>query len=113
MTYLFNDPTKFADELIEGLVAAHSNRLHQVDGGVIRGHKPRPGQVVLVIGGGSGHYPAFAGFVGQGLAHGAATGNIFASPSAQQIFNVAQAVNAGGGILFSYGNYAGDVLTFN
>lgn len=113
MTYLFNDPAKFADELIEGLVAAHAGRLRRVDGGVIRRHKAQPGQVVLVIGGGSGHYPAFGGFVGSGMAHGAALGNIFASPSAQQICNVAQAVNAGGGILFCYGNYAGDVLNFN
>ncbi|WP_292993204.1 dihydroxyacetone kinase family protein [Nitrosomonas sp.] len=113
MTYLFNDPTKFADELVEGLVAAHASRLHRVDGGVIRRHKAKPGQVVLVIGGGSGHYPAFGGFVGSGMAHGAAMGNVFASPSAQQICNVAQAVNAGGGILFCYGNYAGDVLNFN
>ncbi len=113
MTYLFNDPAKFADELIEGLVAAHAGRLQRVDGGVIRRHKAPPGQVVLVIGGGSGHYPAFGGFVGSGMAHGAALGNIFASPSAQQICNVAHAVNAGGGILFCYGNYAGDVLNFN
>ncbi len=113
MTYLFNDPAKFSDELVEGLVAAHSSRLYRVDGGVIRRHKATPGQVVLVIGGGSGHYPAFGGFVGPGMAHGAAMGNIFASPSAQQICNVAHAVNAGGGILFSYGNYAGDVLNFN
>ncbi|MDZ4107391.1 MAG: dihydroxyacetone kinase family protein [Nitrosomonas sp.] len=113
MTYLFNDPTKFANELVEGLVAAHSSRLFRVDGGVIRRHKAKPGQVVLVIGGGSGHYPAFGGFVGSGMAHGAAMGNIFAAPSAQQICNVAQAVNAGGGILFCYGNYAGDVLNFN
>ncbi len=113
MTYLLNDPEKFADELIEGLVAAHAGRLRQVDGGVIRRHKAQPGQVVLVIGGGSGHYPAFGGFVGSGMAHGAALGNIFASPSAQQICNVAHAVNAGGGILFCYGNYAGDVLNFN
>ncbi|MDP1788667.1 dihydroxyacetone kinase family protein [Nitrosomonas sp.] len=113
MTYLFNDPTKFANELVEGLVAAHSSRLFRVDGGVIRRHKAKPGQVVLVIGGGSGHYPAFGGFVGSGMAHGAAMGNIFAAPSAQQICNVAQAVNSGGGILFCYGNYAGDVLNFN
>jgi dihydroxyacetone kinase len=113
MTYLFNDPTKFADELIEGLAAAHAGRLRRVDGGVIRRHKAPPGQVVLVIGGGSGHYPAFGGFVGSGMAHGAALGNIFASPSVQQICNVAHAVNAGGGILFCYGNYAGDVLNFN
>lgn len=113
MTHLFNNPTKFTDELIEGFVAAHRNQIRWIDGGVIRRHKAKPGQVVLVIGGGSGHYPAFGGFVGQGLAHGAAMGNIFASPSTQQICNVAQAVNAGGGILFSYGNYAGDVLNFN
>lgn len=113
MTYLFNNPTKFADELIEGYVAAHRNQIHPVDGGVIRKHKAQPGQVVLVIGGGSGHYPAFGGFVGPGLAHGAAMGNVFAAPSAQQICNVAQAVNAGGGILFCYGNYAGDVLNFD
>ena len=84
-----------------------------MDGGVIRRHKAQPGQVVVLIGGGSGHYPAFGGFVGSGMAHGAALGNIFASPSAQQIYNVAHAVNAGGGILFCYGNYAGDVLNFN
>lgn len=113
MTYLLNDPTKFADELAEGFVAAHRGKICAVDGGVIRLHKAKPGQVVLVIGGGSGHYPAFGGFVGQGLAHGAAMGNVFASPSAQQICNVAQAVDAGGGILFCYGNYAGDVLNFN
>lgn len=113
MTYLLNDPTKFADELAEGFVAAHRDKIYAVDGGVIRLHKAKSGQVVLVIGGGSGHYPAFGGFVGQGLAHGAAMGNVFASPSAQQICNVAQAVDAGGGILFCYGNYAGDVLNFN
>lgn len=113
MTYLFNDPAKFADELREGFVAAHRGKLYPVDGGVIRLHKAKPGQVAVVIGGGSGHYPAFGGFVGQGLAHGAAMGNVFASPSAQQICNVAQAVDAGGGILFCYGNYAGDVLNFD
>ncbi|MBY0475300.1 MAG: dihydroxyacetone kinase family protein [Nitrosomonas sp.] len=113
MTYLFNNPENFADELIEGYVAAHRNLVHPVEGGVIRKHKVKLGQVVLVIGGGSGHYPAFGGFVGSGLAHGAAMGNVFAAPSAQQICNVAQAVDAGGGILFCYGNYAGDVLNFN
>ncbi len=113
MTYLFNDPAKFADEWIEGFVAAHRNQIQPVDGGVIRRRESQPGQVVVVIGGGSGHYPAFGGFVGPGLAHGAALGNVFASPSAQQICNVAQAVDAGGGILFSYGNYTGDVLNFD
>ncbi len=66
-----------------------------------------------MIGGGSGHYPAFGGLVGPGLAHGAAMGNLFASPSAQQVYAVAKAADNGGGVLFSYGNYAGDVLHFD
>ena len=113
MTYLCNDPTQFAEELIDGYVAAYRDTIVRVDGGVIRRQKTRSGQVALVIGGGSGHFPAFGGFVGSGLAHGAAMGNVFASPSAQQICSVALAVEAGGGILFSYGNYAGDVMNFN
>lgn len=113
MTYLYNDPTQFTDELIEGYAAAYRDSIVRVDGGVIRRQKTRPGQVALIVGGGSGHFPAFGGFVGFGLAHGAAMGNVFASPSAQQICNVALAVEAGGGILFSYGNYAGDVMNFN
>ncbi|MXS83378.1 dihydroxyacetone kinase family protein [Nitrosomonas oligotropha] len=112
MTYLFNNPAQFADELVEGFAAVHRNTIQRVNGGVIRRHKAKPGQAVMIIGGGSGHYPAFGGFVGQGLAHGAALGNVFAAPSAQQICQVAQAVNAGGGILFCYANYAGDVLNF-
>lgn len=113
MTYLFNQPETFVNDMIEGFVAAYRNHVLPVDGGVIRRHKTKTGQVAVVIGGGSGHYPAFGGLVGQGLAHGAAMGNVFASPSAQQICNVALAADAGGGIVFCYGNYAGDVLNFN
>lgn len=112
MTYLFNQPSAFAAELIEGFVAANADKVRQVSGGVIRNTRSQPGSVAVVVGGGSGHYPAFAGLVGQGLAHGAAMGNLFASPSAQQIYNVARAANNGGGILLMFGNYAGDVLHF-
>lgn len=113
MTRLFNHPSDFADEMIEGFVASHSHWVRRVAGGVARNTESTPDSVALVIGGGSGHYPAFAGLVGQGLAHGAAMGNLFASPSAQQIYNVAKAANNGKGILLGYGNYAGDVLHFN
>ncbi|MGO4807704.1 dihydroxyacetone kinase family protein [Arthrobacter sp. 2MCAF15] len=113
MTRLFNDPAAFADEMIEGFVASHSRWVRRVSGGVVRNTRSTPSTVALVIGGGSGHYPAFAGLVGQGLAHGAAMGNLFASPSAQQIYNVAKAADNGGGVLLGYGNYAGDVLHFN
>ncbi|MFD0043627.1 dihydroxyacetone kinase family protein [Pseudarthrobacter scleromae] len=112
MTRLFNEPEAFADEMIEGFVASHSRWVRRVSGGVVRSTKGTPGTVSLVIGGGSGHYPAFGGLVGQGLAHGAAMGNLFASPSAQQVYNVAKAANNGDGLLLGYGNYAGDVLHF-
>ncbi|WP_100443983.1 dihydroxyacetone kinase family protein [Glycomyces xiaoerkulensis] len=113
MTYLLNDPARFADELIEGFVAAHPSWVQAVPGGVVRATRVPDGEVAVVIGGGSGHYPAFAGLVGPGLAHGAAMGNVFASPSAEQVYTVARAASAGGGILFAYGNYAGDVLNFD
>ncbi|MDQ0799066.1 dihydroxyacetone kinase family protein [Arthrobacter sp. SLBN-112] len=112
MTRLFNEPSAFADEMIEGFVASHGRWVRRVSGGVVRNTKSTPDTVALVIGGGSGHYPAFAGLVGQGLAHGAAMGNLFASPSAQQVYNVARAANNGAGVLLGYGNYAGDVLHF-
>ncbi|MFE7356527.1 dihydroxyacetone kinase family protein [Streptomyces sp. NPDC057543] len=112
MTRLFNDPATFADEALEGFVAAHPRRVRKVPGGVVRATRTAPGQVAVVVGGGSGHYPAFSGLVGQGLAHGAAVGNVFASPSAHQVHQVAKAAQTGGGVLLAYGNYAGDVLHF-
>ena len=113
MTRLWNDPAAFADEMIDGFVAANGRYVRRVPGGVVRSTVVPDGQVAVVIGGGSGHYPAFGGLVGQGLAHGAAMGNLFASPSTQQVVSVAQAAEHGGGVFFSYGNYAGDVLNFD
>ncbi|MFT4042197.1 MAG: dihydroxyacetone kinase family protein [Gordonia sp. (in: high G+C Gram-positive bacteria)] len=113
MTRLWNDPADFADEMVAGFVAANRRHVRRVPGGVVRSTVSPQGQVAVVIGGGSGHYPAFGGLVGQGLAHGAALGNLFASPSSQQVFSVAKAAENGGGVFFSYGNYAGDVLNFD
>lgn len=112
MSYLLNDRSDFADEMVEGFVSAHPDLVRRVEGGVARRTRTPAGEVALVIGGGSGHYPAFAGLVGTGLAHGAALGNVFASPSAQQVFSVARAVAADAGVLLAFGNYAGDVLNF-
>jgi dihydroxyacetone kinase len=113
VTRLFNDPTRFVDEATEGFVAANGRWVKQVDGGVVRRHPAAKPTVAVVIGGGSGHYPAFAGLVGQGLAHGAVMGNVFASPSADHVFNVAVNSESGAGVFLSYGNYAGDVLNFD
>ncbi|MDT0195963.1 dihydroxyacetone kinase subunit DhaL [Arthrobacter sp. AB6] len=112
MTQIFDNPADFADEALDGFAAANRAYVARVDGGVVRSTEMPAGQVALVVGGGSGHYPAFAGLVGPGLAAGAACGNMFASPAAGQVYRVAKAASAGGGVLLSYGNYAGDVLHF-
>ncbi|MCO4264243.1 dihydroxyacetone kinase family protein [Pseudarthrobacter sp. MDT3-26] len=112
MTQIFDNPADFADDALDGFVAANRGYVARVDGGVVRSTEVPAGQVALVVGGGSGHYPAFAGLVGPGLATASACGNMFASPAAGQIYRVAKEANAGGGVLLSYGNYAGDVLHF-
>jgi len=112
MTRLFNDPAAFADEMTEGFADAAARWVQRVPGGVVRSTAADEPTVALVVGGGSGHYPAFGGLVGPGLAHGAAMGNLFASPSAHQVYSVAKAADQGRGVLLSYGNYAGDVLHF-
>lgn len=112
MTRIFDDPAQFADDALDGFAAVYDNYVARVPGGVVRSTATPDDQVALVVGGGSGHYPAFAGLVGAGLAAGAVCGNIFTSPSATQAYSVARTAHRGGGVLFSYGNYAGDVLHF-
>jgi dihydroxyacetone kinase len=112
MTRLWNEPADFADEMLDGFVRANRRWVRKVTGGVSRSTRSADAEVAVVIGGGSGHYPAFGGLVGPGLAHGAAMGNLFASPSAHQVEGVIRASEQGRGVLLSYGNYAGDVLHF-
>jgi dihydroxyacetone kinase len=112
MTVLFNDPAQFAEEAIQGFVDAYADRVAIVPGGVVRVDGVRAGKVAVVVGGGSGHYPAFAGLVGQGFADGAVVGNIFTSPSAADVVSVLRAVSAGAGVIVLTGNYAGDVMNF-
>ena len=113
MTRLFNDPASFTQQTISGFVASHPRWVRSVPGGVARSTYTPSGQVAVIIGGGSGHYPAFAGLVGPGLASAAVMGNVFASPSAAQVASVARAAHHGGGVLLAYGNYAGDFLNFS
>lgn len=113
MTKIYNDPADFSGEALSGFASAFPRYVQQVPGGLVRSGPLSPGKVAVVVGGGTGHYPAFAGWVGPGMADGAVVGDVFASPSAQQIVSVALAADAGGGIFLSYGNYAGDVLNFN
>jgi dihydroxyacetone kinase phosphoprotein-dependent L subunit len=112
MTWLINDPSDFADEALAGFAASQPDRVAAVPGGVVRATASPDGQVAIIMGGGSGHFPAFAGWVGAGFGHGAACGNVFASPSEAQIYSVARAADNGGGLLFAPINYAGDILHF-
>ncbi len=112
MTYLINSASDFPHEAVQGFAAANSQYVTAVYGGVVRSTETPKGQPALVIGGGSGHYPAFAGWVGPGMGHGAPCGNIFASPSGSQVYSVAKSAENGGGVIMGFGNYAGDVLHF-
>lgn len=114
MTRIINSAAAFKDEMVEGIVAAYGRYLRKIPNasGVMVADGPRPGKVSVVIGGGSGHYPAFAGYVGPGLADAAVIGNIFASPSGEQVYRCTKAIDGGAGVLYSYGNYSGDVLNF-
>lgn len=93
MTKIFHDPGDFAEEALAGFCDIHSGLVRQVPGGAVRRHRPARPKVTVLAGGGSGHYPAFAGLIGSGLADGAVVGNIFTSPSAQQAY-AAQCVAA-------------------
>ena len=111
---IVNQADDVVAEMMEGFIAAYSRyyeRIDDVNGVLYKKH--RENQVGLVIGGGSGHDPMFAGFVGRGLADAAACGNVFASPDPGTIMEVGQAVHGGKGVLFIYGNYAGDNLNFD
>ncbi|MEV5888102.1 dihydroxyacetone kinase family protein [Nonomuraea fuscirosea] len=112
MTRLYDDPSTFADDMLAGFLDVHQNSVAGVPGGVVRAAETPPGKVAVVVGGGSGHYPAFCGVVGPGFADGAVVGNIFTSPSAQDAYSVGKAAAGDAGLLFSTGNYAGDVMNF-
>jgi len=84
-----------------------------VPGGVVRATETPRGRVAVVDGGGSGHYPAFGGVVGEGFMDGTAIGNVFTSPSVDDMYSVAKAVENGGGVMILAGHHAGDKMNFN
>jgi phosphoenolpyruvate---glycerone phosphotransferase subunit DhaK len=114
MKKILNNPQNYVDEMLDGLVAAHPDiyraHAHRV---IVRAGEKKPGKVGIVTGGGSGHLPVFTGYVGPGLLDGCAIGNVFASPSAEQMAETIRAVDAGAGVLCLYGNYGGDVMNFD
>jgi dihydroxyacetone kinase len=113
MKKLINHPLKVADELVEGLVEAYNGECRFVGSRSIIKNDIPEGKVALLVGGGSGHEPIYHGLVGRNLADGAACGDIFAAPPPNIVFEATEAVNRGKGVLYLYGNYAGDVLNFD
>ncbi len=114
MKKILNDPPDYVDEMLEGMVAAHPEVYAQPEPRVIaRAVGAKAGKVGIVTGGGSGHLPVFTGYVGTGLLDAAAIGDVFASPSAEQMAAAMRQANGGVGILRLYGNYGGDVMNFD
>ena len=113
---IINDPYKVVDEMVDGIVLAHHNILRFANNNkraVVRKDAPIKDKVGILIGGGSGHEPAFVGYVGKGLADGAAIGNVFASPSPDPVVDATKAISGGKGVVYMYGNYAGDIMNFD
>jgi dihydroxyacetone kinase-like protein len=116
MKKFINVPEKVVDDMLEGLLLAHSDQLKSVrkdNRGLVRSDAPLKSKVAIATGGGSGHLPLFLGYVGKGMLDGVAVGDIFASPSAQQMLEVTREIDGGAGVLYLYGNYGGDVMNFD
>jgi len=116
MKKLMNEPQAFVDEMLEGLLLAYPDRLKSVGGtnrALVRADAPVANKVGIVTGGGSGHLPVFLGYVGRGLASAVAIGNVFSSPTVDQIVAATRGVHSGKGVLYLYGNYSGDVFNFD
>ncbi len=115
MKKLINKPVDFARETVEGILLAHPNDLKMVNDNfrcLVRADEKKEGKVAIATGGGSGHLPVFLGYVGYGLCDGVTVGNVFASPSAECMYEVDKAIHSGAGVLHLYGNYGGDLMNF-
>ena len=116
MKKIINDPSNVVSEMVDGLVRSYPQYLTQIDGteAVVRTDKDSmKGKVGLVSGGGSGHEPAHAGYVGQGMLSAAVCGQVFTSPTPDQIYEAIKAVDQGQGVFCIVKNYSGDVKNFD
>ena len=114
MKKILNDPVDYVDQMLAGLCLAHPEYYSQPSPRVIaRSGGATSGKVGIVTGGGSGHLPIFTGYVGKGLLDAAAIGDVFASPSSEQMAEAMRQADGGAGILRLYGNYGGDVMNFD
>jgi phosphoenolpyruvate---glycerone phosphotransferase subunit DhaK len=113
MKKLINGADTVLEESLDGFAAAHADiLLLGAERKFVRRRTLKPGKVALISGGGSGHEPLHAGFVGRGMLDAACPGQVFTSPTPDQMVEAAEAVNSGAGVLFIVKNYEGDVMNF-
>ncbi len=114
MKKLINDPEGVVREELEGIAAAHAGevRVNFDPYYIVRADAPVKGKVALVSGGGSGHEPMHGGFVGMGMLDGACPGEVFTSPTPDQMYEATKAVDGGAGVIHIVKNYTGDVMNF-
>ena len=113
MKKLINDANNVVQEQLLGMIAAHPELKIQIDPHyILRGDGPISGKVAIVSGGGSGHEPMHGGFVGMGMLDAACPGEVFTSPTPDQMYECGKAIDGGAGVLFLVKNYTGDVLSF-
>jgi len=110
MNRVINDPDRVVEDMLKGILRAHPELKAAADNArvISRRTAPQAGKVGIVTGGGSGHEPAFLGYVGENLVDAVAVGEIFSSPTAKSFFGAMQAADGGAGVACLYGNYAGD-----
>jgi len=115
MKKIINDPHQVVDETIAGILKAfptHLRMTKESQRALARADAPIEGKVAICTGGGSGHIPIFLGYVGPGLLDGVSIGNVFSSPSSDDMLAATREVNGGAGVLYLFGNYSGDVMNF-
>ena len=114
MKKILNDPMTFVQDTLSGIYYAHSDEVTFVGGTrkAMVTRRRKPGKVALCTGGGSGHLPLFLGYIGEGMLDGCSVGEVFASPSVDDMLSVTKAVDNGAGVLYIYGNYGGDKMNF-
>lgn len=115
MQRLLNKPEDYVNEMLEGVLLAHPDKVKCVNDDMrcYVTAKKKAGKVGIATGGGSGHLPLFMGYVGEGMLDGCSIGGVFQSPSADQMAEVTREIDSGAGVLYIYGNYGGDILNFD
>lgn len=113
MKKIINQPTAVVDEMLDGLAYIHSDLVHRVESfDIIARNSEKSGKVAIISGGGSGHEPAHAGFVGDGMLSAAICGAVFTSPTPDQVLQAIKEADEGAGVFMVIKNYSGDIMNF-